>query len=168
MTQEKVIPISDELKAFIGKEINRRTSPPVSLSDIRKWAIAIYWPETPPRLFWDEEYARKTRYGGIIAPEDFNPFAWPVDRTTYNMGDEPTHGPTKRMGIGLGMLNGGGGNEFVSPLRPGDIITSVTKFDDIFCRQGSKWPMLFFVRKTTWTNQRGDVIKYNSHVAIKH
>ena len=29
-------------------------SHPVSLSDIRKWAIAVYWPETPSRLFWDE------------------------------------------------------------------------------------------------------------------
>ena len=29
-------------------------SPPVSVSDIRKWGIAVYWPDTPPRLFWDE------------------------------------------------------------------------------------------------------------------
>ncbi|HZU76165.1 MAG TPA: MaoC family dehydratase N-terminal domain-containing protein, partial [Dehalococcoidia bacterium] len=50
-----------------------RYSPPVSLSDIRKWAIAVYWPEVPPRIFWDEEYAKTTRWGGIIAPQDFNP-----------------------------------------------------------------------------------------------
>ena len=55
-------------------------APPVSISDIRKWAIAIYWPETPAKLFWDEDYAKTTRYGGIIAPQDFNPFAWPIDR----------------------------------------------------------------------------------------
>ena len=39
-------------------------------------ALAVYYPDVPPRLFWDEEYARSTRHGGIVAPEDFNPFAW--------------------------------------------------------------------------------------------
>ena len=57
-----------------------RVSPPIAMSDIRKWAIAVHWPETPPPLYWDEEYAKTTRYGGIIAPLDFNPFAWPVHR----------------------------------------------------------------------------------------
>ena len=57
-----------------------RLSYPVAASDIRRWAIAVYWPERPPPLFWDEEYAVTTRWGGIIAPQDFNPFAWPVGR----------------------------------------------------------------------------------------
>ncbi len=25
----------------------------MSESDIRKWAIAVYWPQTPPRSYWD-------------------------------------------------------------------------------------------------------------------
>ena len=53
---------------------------PISLNDIIKWAIAVYWPEQPPRLYWDEDYAKTTRFGSIVAPQDFNPFAWPVDR----------------------------------------------------------------------------------------
>ena len=32
--------------------------------------------EMPPPLFWDEEYARTTRHGGVVAPGEFNPFAW--------------------------------------------------------------------------------------------
>ena len=44
-----------------------RTSLPVSESDIRKWAIAVYWPKTPPAIFWDADYAASTRWGGIIA-----------------------------------------------------------------------------------------------------
>ena len=67
----------EERKGVWGEE---RTAPPVSESDIRKWGIASYWPEQPPRIFWDEAYAKGTRWGGIIAPNDFNPFAWPVDR----------------------------------------------------------------------------------------
>ena len=42
--------------------------------------IAVYWPDEPPRLYWDEEYARTTKWGGIIAPQEFNPFAWPPER----------------------------------------------------------------------------------------
>ena len=30
----------------------------------------------PPREYWDEEYAATTPAGGIVAPEEFNPFAW--------------------------------------------------------------------------------------------
>src|SRR5205814_10345598 len=59
---------------------DRMVSPPVAASDIRKWAIAVYWPETPPPLFWHEEYAKTTPFGGIIAPHEFNPFAWPPER----------------------------------------------------------------------------------------
>src|SRR5262245_33599327 len=55
-----------------------RQSLPVSESDIRKWAIAVYWPDTPPRIYWDATYAATTRWGTIIAPPDFNPFAWPI------------------------------------------------------------------------------------------
>ena len=55
---------------------------PIEASDIRRWAIATYYPEQPPRLFWDEEYAKTTRWGGIIAPPEFNPFAWQIDTPT--------------------------------------------------------------------------------------
>ena len=70
------IELSDEVRSFIGQERNREISPPISLSDIRRWAVAVYWPERAPQLFWDEDYARSTRFRGIVAPEDLNPFAW--------------------------------------------------------------------------------------------
>ena len=64
-----------------------RVSPPVSESDIRKWAIAVYWPETPPRIFWDAEYAAGTKWGTIIAPPDFNPFAWGTSEPALTVAD---------------------------------------------------------------------------------
>ena len=72
--------ITEELHNMLNVERDVMLSPPISESDIRKWAIAVYWPETPPRQFWDAEYARTTRWGGIVAPEEFNPFAWPIER----------------------------------------------------------------------------------------
>ena len=54
----------EDLKGVWGEE---RVAYPISISDIRKWAIASYWPEKPPRIFWDEEYAINTKWNGIIA-----------------------------------------------------------------------------------------------------
>ena len=68
--------ITDEMRAILDKPMSRLTSYPIAASDIRKWAIAVYYPEIPPRLFWDEDYAATSRFGGIVAPEEFNPFAW--------------------------------------------------------------------------------------------
>jgi len=68
--------ISADMQKVVGSELSRMVSYPVAESDIRKWALAIYYPEEPPRRFWDEEAAAGSREGGIVAPEDFNPFAW--------------------------------------------------------------------------------------------
>ena len=68
--------ITDAMRALIGREYGERESYPISESDIRKWALAVYYPEEPPRLYWDAEYAAQTSYGGIVAPEEFNPFGW--------------------------------------------------------------------------------------------
>ena len=69
----------EEVKAQIGKESPPRVSYPVDKALISIWAIAIRWPEPPGRLYWVWEYANKSRYGGIIAPRYFNPFAYHID-----------------------------------------------------------------------------------------
>ena len=168
MTQGKVVEIGEELKGFIGKEMARRDSYPVSASDIRKWAIAIYWPEKPPRLFWDEEYAKKTRFGGIVAPEDFNPFAWPTEPGQTFLTDADLKEPTERLGIGWNVLNGGGGNEYFERIRPGDVIESVTRLADIYTRPGKLGTMIFFIRESTWTNEKGQVVRISRGTGIRY
>src|SRR4030065_2989379 len=69
--------ITNEMRSRIGVE-SVRVSDPIDKSLIRQWALALSWPEAPDPLFWDEEYARTTRFGGIIAPPFFNPFAYNV------------------------------------------------------------------------------------------
>ena len=53
--------ISEAMQAAIGGELSRSTSFPITDSDIRRWAIAIYYPDDPPKLFWDAEYAAHSR-----------------------------------------------------------------------------------------------------------
>ena len=60
--------ITDAMRSVIGKEYNEQISFPIGANDIRRWAIATYYPEEPPRVFWDDEYAATTKYGTIVAP----------------------------------------------------------------------------------------------------
>src|SRR5262245_46017241 len=68
--------VTDAMRAAIGGEIARRVSYPISATDIRRWALATYYPDEPPRHYWDEEYAATTVHKGLVAPLELNPFAW--------------------------------------------------------------------------------------------
>ena len=46
--------ISAAMRAAVGTELSRAVSYPVSASDIRRWAVAVYYPAEPPERFWDE------------------------------------------------------------------------------------------------------------------
>ena len=169
MTQQTQVPeVSDELKAFVGRPMRRQVSDPVTESDIRRWAIAVYWPEKPPRLFWDEEYAKSTRFGGIVGPDEFNPFAWPIDPGETLMTDDDLAPAIQRMGIGMNVLNGGGGNTYFDRIRPGDVISSETVLDQVYTRPGRLGVMLFLIRKTTWTNQHGKKVRESRGIGIKY
>lgn len=141
---------------------NERVAYPVSESDIRKWAIASYWPETPPRLFWDAEYAKTTRWQGIIAPNDFNPFAWPVERPPGREADGPR---TER---GTRGMNGGQVETFGAPMRPGDVITSRTRLKDWNERTTRLGLTLFTETETEWRNQRGEWVKIRISTGIRY
>lgn len=158
--------ITDEMRAAIGKESESRVSPPVDPTLIRIWAIAIRWPEPPDRLFWDEEYAKTTRFGGIIAPPYFNPFAFHLDaqRATAPMtfGNLSTAPGTRP-------LNGGGEAEYFDvPIRPGDVITETSKVVDIYERAGRLGTMVFTITETRWTSQRGELVRIYRGTGIRY
>ncbi len=152
--------ITPEEKAQIGVEKEGEKSYPVSYSDIRKWAIAVYWPEKPPPLFWDESYARTTRWGGIIAPEEFNPFGWPPERPK----NRPSAGGTGKPGSRI--LNGGVETEYLAPIRPGDVIRSVHKVAEIFEREGRLGLMKFVVNQNDWYNQKNELVRRSKMTLI--
>ncbi len=166
--------ISAEMSAAVGSELGRRRSFPISASDIRKWAIAVYYPEDPPRLFWDEDYAATTVHGGIVAPEDFNPFAWmaadpPGIRRAGDGG-----GVTLEATLGLEPpkttfnLNGGLEVTYGARMRPGDVITAVSSLSGYQERQGRLGLMLFTTQSDRWTNQDGVLVKSSSMTLIRY
>jgi hypothetical protein len=170
--------ISDEMRSVIGREFGRtRQSVPISLSDIRKWALAIYYPEVPPRLFWDEDYAANTSHGGIVAPEEFNPFAWftadgPVMPSNYE-GEIRGAGPEESLGVPEPetsfILNGGLELVHGVRMRPGDVITSgLTKLVEYRERQTRLGLMLITITETTWTNQQDEMVRVTRGTGLRY
>jgi hypothetical protein len=147
-----VTPDMEEKKGVWGEA---RVSYPISESDIRKWAIAVYWGETPPRIFWDADYAKTTRWGGIVAPEDFNPFAWAVP-----MGAVKPAGavPGQTMKKGENILNGG----------QSDVITTRTRLSHWEERQGRNGLTIYSYTETEWRNQNGELVKTRISTGIRY
>ena len=155
-------------KGVWGRE---HSSPPVSESDIRKWAIAVYWPETPPRIYWDVDYAATTRWGTIIAPADFNPFAWPI----IEVGPEQAEGrrakaemDKQRSNKGRRGMNGGQVDTYGVPIRPGDVITSRSRLRDWAERETRLGLTLFSFSETEWRNQDDAVVKVRVATGIRY
>jgi hypothetical protein len=167
--------ISEAMRAVIGQEYGRSTSFPVSPSDIRKWAIAVYHPAPPPAIFWDEKAAQSGPYGELVAPEDFNPFAWmTADGPQTDTGGDPNDpdNTEKTVGIeGPGLkyqLNGGMEVEYGAPIRPGDVITSVSNIASYTEREGRLGLMLFTVMENIWTNQDDELARRSRLTLIRY
>jgi hypothetical protein len=166
--------ITEQMRDAVGTELDRAVSFPVSASDIRRWALAVYHPAEPPRQFWDVDAAARTIHGGIVAPEEFNPFAWMNGEPA---GKKPSYGPggpslEARIGIaevGLtSMLNGGTDIRYGTRMRPGDVITATTVLDDYAERDGRLGLMLFTKTKATWTNQHDENVKVLTNTLIRY
>jgi hypothetical protein len=153
------------MEAAVGKEFRWLTSFPVSENEIRRWAIAIYYPELPPRQYWDINYCKAEGREGIVAPEDFNPFAWATEVPTLDVGvraERPW--PEPEMGIAdpetrayiladLSVRYSG------IPIRPGDVIRSVTRLAEYSEREGRLGLMLYTTLEDRWTNQNNENLR---------
>jgi hypothetical protein len=171
--------VSEAMHSAVGRTVTERSSHPISESDIRKWALAVYWPAEPPRLYLDAEYAATTKWSGVVAPEEFNPFAWSVAHTSPS-ADSAESGTDandpdrleKALGIvGPGLkfqLNGGLVTEYGERMRPGDVITGTESLHEYRERDGKLGSMLFTTIEDLWTNQHGSVVKRTLMTLIRH
>lgn len=163
------------MKAAIGSTVSQRTSYPIDASDIRRWAIAVYWPGAPPAVFWDEAAARASSSGGLIAPEEFNPFAW-MAADEGRDADTTAGSDVNRLERALGIagpdlsfqLNGGLEATYGERMRPGDVITSTTRLADYRERPGRLGTMLFTTTEDHWVNQHGATVKRARMTLIRY
>jgi acyl dehydratase len=145
----------------IGRTLAPVSAPAVGANDIARWATATYWPERPPAVFTDAGAAAATPWRGIVAPRDFDPFAWMADRPwagdwLFGMGAEP----------GRRVLNGGQWNRYAAPIRPGDVISVTRRFVDVIERETKRGPMVFFTSEFRWTNQDDALVRLADQTTI--
>jgi hypothetical protein len=160
--------VTDAMRAAVGREIGRRVSFPVSASDIRRWAVATYHPEEPPPCFWDPGHE-----GGVLAPRDFNPFAWmcaePRGRSAAAQHLDAIEQALGIPGPGLRVgLNGSLEAEYGAPIRPGDVITAVRTLTDYRERSGAVGAMLLTTTQDLWTNQDGAFVARRVMTLIRY
>ena len=170
--------ISEAMHNAVGTEIGRSTSYPVGQNDIRRWAIATYWPAEPPTRFIDAPADGSP----MIAPEEFNVMsaAWgaaseelsatPLEKPgTTGFNADSTENQVGIEGPGLtNMLNGGMSVEYGVPIKAGDVITSVRSLGEYAEREGRLGLMLFSTNVDTWTNQDGEFVKRSAMTLIRY
>lgn len=161
--------VTDAMRGIVGAVMRESVSYPIAASDIRKWAMAVYYPKTPPRHYWDESVQ-----GGIVAPEEFNPFAWmtrkpspddpPVSQTAFSEAELGVEPPayTAILLTEIRVTHSG------LCMRPGDVIRSTVRITDYFEREGRMGHMLYTTIADALTNQNGDWIRTNESVFVRY
>ncbi len=130
--------ISDEHKKFVGIE-----SEPITY-DVERGAIRLFAQAIgdPNPLFNDDKQARKTRFGGMIAPPTFVRLLMPRELPRVEIPNLP-----KRL------LDAGSDWEFFEPIRSGDRITVVARLGDLCETESRMGTMVVRVMELRYTNQ---------------
>ncbi|HET6810736.1 MAG TPA: MaoC family dehydratase N-terminal domain-containing protein [Acidimicrobiales bacterium] len=136
----------------------------------------------PNPVYHDEEHARKTEVGGIIAPPTFvqasaqhdpdYPLRPKIGQPWFGSGREPT-GAAPRSGGGGG---GGGGTGlhaeqhyvYHRPLRAGDVLTAVTRPGKSWEKEGRRAGKLIFGESITeYRDQNGELVVTATGVGVR-
>ena len=127
------------------------------------------------KVYYDEEYAKGTEAGGIIAPPtfpqasaQFDPdyFLRPkVGQPWFGSGKNPTGVDRSAGGGGRGGGGGGGGLhaeqhfEYHRHIKPGDVLTATTKPGKTWEREGRRSGKLVFSESVTeYRDQNGELV----------
>jgi acyl dehydratase len=159
---------SSVITAEMRRHIGDRLFPDFPSEEVTTWGIRRFCEATDDDnpLWQDEDYAKTTRWGGIVAPplylEAFNPsnhaFRRYPDMTHMSLPFDPPFPRTFQAS-----------NEFQMfvPLRPGDAISSTCSLGDIYEREGSGGGRMVFIRiDNEHRNQRNELVGISSETMV--
>ena len=133
----------EELRSKIGIEAEPEVYE-IEKGMVRKFVQAV---GDPNPLWQDKDYARKSRYGGIVAPPTF----------ILTVGFELI-GRLLTSLSSTTLLHGSTELEYYQPVRPGDIVTASPKIANIREHQGKKGKLMFITVDITYKNQRQELV----------
>jgi acyl dehydratase len=127
--------------AWIGAE-SKPVRNEVEKGAIRKFADAI---GDPNPLYRDEEYARSTPYGTIVAPPTFS-------RTLDYGTIEGLQYPRE------GLIHGEQQFEYFQPIVAGMVLYCSTKLADVYVKNGKSGTMTFLVFEQKGVDEQGNLV----------
>ena len=149
----KASSVPSEVEALRGKEYTWQATDEVGKTSLRLFALSINHRDP---LFFDQEAARQSKYGGIVAPPTFICETW-----QYRTGDLSCKGdPVDWVGIPVGgqPLRAGDEYEFFHPLRPEDVLSVRMRISDVYLKSGKSGPMIFIIFEYAYKNQDGKLL----------
>jgi acyl dehydratase len=155
--------LTDELKQWIGREVNYTAPEEIGRASIRYFALAI-GDDNP--LYFDDEYARAAGYAGVIAPPTFicetNQYAHRQPNADGYIGhwwDLPL--------TGCRMIRGGHEYEFWRPVRPEYQIKVNWRLENITEHRSSHGgTLLRVIALATFRNQHDEILAQNRETLI--
>ena len=158
-TAEKIEMDTSDVDKWVGKPvIFAEMWDACNATDIRRWVQALDYPNP---IHWDEEFARGSKFGGIVAPQSF------TVAMDYGHGCHPAC-----VGLVPGTHLIFAGEEWWfhgTPIRPGDKLFQERRFDGYSVTETAfAGPTMFARGDTTHRNQNGALIAKERATAIRY
>jgi acyl dehydratase len=150
---------TSDVDKWIGKQIVfAELWDPCSATDIRRFVQAMDYPNP---LHWDEQFARSSKFGGIVAPQSF------AVAQDYGHGCHPScvgHVPGTHL-----IFAGEEWWFYGTRIRPGDKLTQERRFDGYSVTDTAfAGPTMFSRGDTVHTNQNGVLVAKERATAIRY
>lgn len=168
--------MTDEIRNMIGMETEWGPyCDPIPESEVRRFVHAVM---DDNRIYYDEDYARPTKYGRVVCPPLFHSYSrrgFGEPDSLDRLKTDPDWDALDQSGLastGVGpatglppvthgfprMVNGGLEIELFKRTYPGMRVRSKTRYHDISERVGRTGPMALITRETVYEDQAGDLI----------
>ena len=162
-----VDPLRERLEKYVGRPMGPSSvaPDPVNVPMIRHWVDAL---DDRNPVYLDEEAARRTRFGGIVAPPAMLQ-AWTMPRPKIKGIAERGGAPTEMASDNpipvldeagyVGTLATNSELEFFRYLRPGDLLHASNEVESISPRKQTGLGLGYFVTwVTTYQTDAGEVV----------
>jgi N-terminal half of MaoC dehydratase len=148
---------------------------PIEAGHVMMFARAV---GDPNPLYYDEEYAKSTQAGGILAPPTFviSDIQFDPDTGLRPKIGQPWHGSGKNPTTPREPTGGGGGSglhaeehfEYLRPLRVGDVLTKTTLPGKQWERDGRRGGKLKFSEAVhEYRDQNGELVLIARQVGVR-